>query len=226
MVISYHPSTKYLCQKIKTELEKRGIDVWLDLDKLNGQSIDTAAIAIERSRCVLIGVCEKYRLSEQNQAQAQYAAKLDKQIIALIMQDGYENIHGWLGNLIKDKVKVNFKNSNFNQSIDTLVENINGHINIEPIMESTMIDFELDPEKWTQEEVRKWFSDNKIHESIAKLYDKIDGFTLKQIHSMKNLTPEFFFQTFNLELKQSAKTMDIAYFIGKLDKLFSAPKNI
>ena len=44
--------------------------------------------------CVLICVTEKYRQSLNCQAEAQYAFKLNKHIIPLIMEKGYENCKG------------------------------------------------------------------------------------------------------------------------------------
>lgn len=44
--------------------------------------------------CVLICVTEKYRQSLNCQAEAQYAFKLNKHIIPLVMEKGYENCKG------------------------------------------------------------------------------------------------------------------------------------
>lgn len=188
-------------------MEKCGIDAWLDLDKLNGQSIETTALAIEKSKCVLICVCEKYRLSEQNQAQAKIATKVGKPIIALIMQDGYENVSGWLGNLIGDKVKINFVKSEFKDSMEQLINNLKTYVKITPAENQKEEEEKVkdDAELWSQEQVSKWFKEAKIHPSIVKLYDKIDGFTLKQIYNLKTVTPEFFYQTFSSELKKKAR---------------------
>ncbi len=53
------------------------------------------ANAVENSYCVLMCVTEKYRSSINCQAEAQYAFRIKKPIIPLIMQQGYENVKGW-----------------------------------------------------------------------------------------------------------------------------------
>ncbi len=77
------------------------------------------AKAVEKSKCVLMCVTEKYRQSlncQVNlnlfipillnyikmsiQAEAQYSFRRNKNIIPVIMQKGYHNVDGWLGFII------------------------------------------------------------------------------------------------------------------------------
>ncbi len=106
--ISASPSTRSVCERIKSELEKRDILVWMDSARnaVSGTNIARASRHIDRSRCVLVCICEKYRLSEKCQAEAKYAMRLDKHIIPLLLQDGFDNPDGWLCALIKDRLKV------------------------------------------------------------------------------------------------------------------------
>jgi hypothetical protein len=73
---------------------------------VSGTNIARASRHIDRSRCVLVCICEKYRLSEKCQAEAKYAMRLGKHIIPLLLQDGFDNPDGWLCALIKDRLKV------------------------------------------------------------------------------------------------------------------------
>ena len=82
----------YLCAKYKL------------IEKLFLKGLDSMANAVENSCCVLMCVTEKYRQSINCQAEAQYAFKLTKPIIPCIMQKGCENVTGWLGIIIGDKV--------------------------------------------------------------------------------------------------------------------------
>ena len=106
--ISASPSTRSVCERIKSELEKRDILVWMDSARnaVSGTNIARASRHIDRSRCVLVCICEKYRLSEKCQAEAKYAMRLGKHIIPLLLQDGFDNPDGWLCALIKDRLKV------------------------------------------------------------------------------------------------------------------------
>lgn len=55
------------------------------------------ARAVEEASCVLMCVTEKYRQSTNCQAEAQYAFKLKKPIIPLILENGFQRSKGWLG---------------------------------------------------------------------------------------------------------------------------------
>ena len=63
VLISYH----WECQKtmlvVKTELESKGLRVWMDLDKMKGGTIETMARALEKSSIVLIAMSRGYQSS-------------------------------------------------------------------------------------------------------------------------------------------------------------------
>lgn len=63
IMISYHWFDKDICFRIKNELEKDNYKVWIDLNEINGSSLDSMAKAVERSKCVLMCFSEKYRQS-------------------------------------------------------------------------------------------------------------------------------------------------------------------
>ena len=101
IMISYNTASRSLCLKIKENLEAFGFKVWIDVDEIHGSSLDAMAKAVEKSFCFLMCVTEKYRQSVNCQAEAQYAFKLNKHIIPIIMQSGYEGTQGWLGKINK-----------------------------------------------------------------------------------------------------------------------------
>lgn len=94
IMISYNTASRPLCLKIKALLETMGHKVWIDVSDIHGASLDAMAKAVEEAYCVLICITEKYRLSLNCQAEAQYAFKLNKHIVPLIMEKGYENCKG------------------------------------------------------------------------------------------------------------------------------------
>ena len=96
---SYNSATRHLCLKIKQELESIGLKVWIDVDDISGSSLESMANAVETSEAILMCVTEKYRQSNNCQFVAQYAFKLNKPIIPLIMQENYYNVGGWLGDV-------------------------------------------------------------------------------------------------------------------------------
>jgi hypothetical protein len=56
IMISYNKESRDLCLKIKSALEKDGHKIWIDVEDIHGSSLESMALAIERSKCVLI--CE------------------------------------------------------------------------------------------------------------------------------------------------------------------------
>lgn len=238
VMISYNPSNRKALVELKEELEKAGINSWIDIDHLNGSSIDECIKAIQDTQYFIIGVSEKYRLSERCQVEAQYAVKMNRIIIPVIVQAGYENVDGWLGRVIKDKPYVNLVNNGLESSIQELTQLISikkeesepieetkepEQISLpEPLVdeEPIKVDSPRTAEKWTAEEVSKWFIDNNISMCIRETYADVDGFTLMQLYLLKTSTPEFFFQCLRKETHRKITTADIALFIGKLDMLF------
>ena len=210
--ISHNSSTRDLCLKIRDELEKNGFTVFMNTNAPNGSHIEESACGVEKSHCVLICVCEKYRLSGKCQAEAQHSLRLKKQIIPLIMQEGYENIDsGWLVPLVKNLQHINFVNKNgFDESMKSLVKEIN-----EPSL--VLI---KNVEEWQDRHVSKWFLENEIHPLISETFENCDGFTLKQIYGIRCETPEFFHQSLMRETNNSIKNTDIDHFGSKLEELF------
>ncbi len=92
IMISYNTASRVKCLKIKDELEKLNFKIWIDVNEIHGSSLDSMAQAVEQSQIVLICITEKYRQSVNCQAEAQYAFKLNKPIVPLIMQAGYNKV--------------------------------------------------------------------------------------------------------------------------------------
>ena len=125
LMISYNTASRELVLKIKSELEKLNLKIWLDVNDMHDSTVESMASAIENAECVLMCVTEKYRQSVNCQAEAKYAFRLQKQIIPLILQSGYANVEGWLGFIISDKIFIDFTKYDFNDAMNRLVKQIN-----------------------------------------------------------------------------------------------------
>jgi uncharacterized protein YqkB len=90
IMISYNRDSRDLCLKIKSELESQNLKVWIDTESISGSSLESMALAIENSFCVLMCMTEKYKQSPNCRAEAEYAFTLNKSIIPLIMQKDYK----------------------------------------------------------------------------------------------------------------------------------------
>jgi hypothetical protein len=102
--------------------------VWIDINDIHGSSMDSMAKAVEESYCVLICVTEKYRQSPNCQAEAQYAFKLRKPIIPLILEAGFEDSRGWLGILIGDKIFINFAKKKYDECLARLKSEVQTYL--------------------------------------------------------------------------------------------------
>ena len=64
IMISY----QWDCQKknmlrVKRELESKGLRVWMDVDEMKGDMLETMGRAVERSSLILIAMSRKYQIS-------------------------------------------------------------------------------------------------------------------------------------------------------------------
>ncbi|XP_067030823.1 uncharacterized protein [Acropora muricata] len=108
IMISY----QWDCQKtmllLKTELESKGYRVWMDVDKMTGDTLETMARAVEKSSVVLMAMSRKYQSRPNCRSEASYAYKLGKKIIPLMMEENYTP-DGWLGLILATKLYMHFE---------------------------------------------------------------------------------------------------------------------
>ncbi|CAF0891184.1 unnamed protein product [Brachionus calyciflorus] len=123
IMISYNRETRDLCLKIKEELENKGHKIWIDVYDMHGSSLEAMAEAIEKSKCVLLCMTEKYKQSSNCRMEAEYVVQQKKNFIPLIMQKNYMP-DGWLGLILGAKIYVNFKKYTFEECIRNLSNEI------------------------------------------------------------------------------------------------------
>ena len=124
IMISYNSSSREICLRIKKELESLGHKVWIDVEQISGSSLESMINVVENSFCVLMCVTEKYRQSINCQLEAKHALKLNKPIIPLILQPGFEDPKGWLGMVMEGKMLVNFMKYDVTECIKKLKNEI------------------------------------------------------------------------------------------------------
>ena len=220
IMISYNTGSRETCLNIKNELERIGHKIWIDVDEIHGSSLDSMAKAIENSAIVLMCVSEKYRQSINCQAEAQYAFRLNKVIIPLIMQPEYYKVSGWLGIIIGDKIFVDFTKYTFEQSMKRLKNQINLLLDKNNNVDSkSMIFKEIThgPKDWNEEEVKTWFYQNEIL-GIFDILKPLNGGILFQLYELKIFSPEFFYKS--LTSKECVDIKIVSVFTYNLVKLF------
>ena len=63
IMISYPWKYQKAMQEVKTELESEGLRVWMDVDKMTGNVLQTMARAVEKSSVILIAMSREYQNS-------------------------------------------------------------------------------------------------------------------------------------------------------------------
>jgi hypothetical protein len=224
VMISYNSASRDLCLKVKEALEIVGYKVWIDVDEIHGSSLEAMARAVESSDIILMCVTEKYRQSVNCQAEAQYSFKLQKPIVPLIMQKGYDNVDGWLGIIMGDKIFINFMKYSFEECTKRLLNEISKSIR-QPEDQNIVVAKETKyqaPQKtamdWSESEVSNWFKENNVDVSILNLLKPCNGEILHQLYLLQHDAPEFFYHS--ISNNQKIALRNILIFTCKLKKLF------
>lgn len=115
--------------------QAKGYQVWIDVEQIYGSSLATMAEAVENASVFLMCVTEKYYLSPNCRLEAEYAVRLQKPIIPLIMQQDYMPL-GWLGIIIGGKIYYKYtggKQAFDYQTFSNMTKEINRYIDDAPI---------------------------------------------------------------------------------------------
>ena len=242
IMISYNHASKETCLKIKQELESKGYRVWIDVEQMYGSSLESMANAIEDCSVFLMCVSEKYFQSPNCRLEAEYAIRLRKPIVPLIMDEGYSPL-GWLGIIMGDKIYYKFAppepERKFEESFPSLMNDISRQIKDSKTIVLSIEDKkkaqsskriqELTAKDWDNEEVKKWVESLEMSAWIAKsnMFSKIDGAHLKELANMKKTAPEAFFNmvlekfTLNENNEKKYELFDVLKFSNKLTELFT-----
>ncbi|CAF0818823.1 unnamed protein product [Brachionus calyciflorus] len=219
IMISYNSLSRDLCLKIKSRLESNGYKVWMDVEHIHGSSLDSMAKAVENSFCVLICITEKYRQSINCQSEALYAFRLKKPIIPLILQKNYENVKGWLGFIIGDKIYVNFTKFDFDVCMKSLSDEIVMYSGEKKNYEAPVevVEKEISIDKWDDLKCKEWFESNGLNMNIYNNLTLCNGIILHQLYEMRCDAPEFFYQMLkNFEGVDMNSILNFTYFLKKL----------
>ncbi len=223
IMISYNTASRESCLKIKEQLEESGFKVWIDVNDLHGSSFDAMAKAVENSILVLVCITEKYRQSINCQAEAEYAFRLKKKIIPVILEKGYENVKGWLGLIIGDKIFVNFTKYSFDESIRRLKNEIAYYIYPSSVLLDSKSKYSYNSnkvEKWSEKETLEWFENNSLNMAIFDHLKPCNGAILKEMYYMKTYSSDFYYKS--LREIENVRLNAIILFSASLEKLFSS----
>ncbi|CAF3484770.1 unnamed protein product [Rotaria sp. Silwood1] len=127
IMFSYNHDSKDLVNKICQYLRNSGYRTWLDTDDMHGSTLDCMAHAIEQSCLIIICMSEKYKQSPNCQSEAEYAYRLKKPFVPILLQSKYKP-DGWLGILLGTKLYIDFTKNDFESNYEKLVKEIEATI--------------------------------------------------------------------------------------------------
>jgi hypothetical protein len=167
VMISYNWANQPTVLKLAKSLQQRGYAVWLDVEQMNGSTLEAMAHAIEQSDLVLICMSQKYKDSPNCRLEGEYCVNSKIKFLPLMMQPNYKP-DGWLGITLGSKLYYDFTNeSNWDAKLDQLVKAMG---NLGKAQTSSAQETEVQksqPEKspvnWDEEDMRKWFENEHIY---------------------------------------------------------------
>ena len=125
IMISYnHKSSGQLALKIYAALKNYGFQVWYDLYKMYGDIEARMQEAIDNSKIVLCLITDEYFKSDYCIKEYRYAERKKKHIIPIKVNQNY-NPTGIIDFIMPNIMYVDFSDSDFNQSFDKLIDQIN-----------------------------------------------------------------------------------------------------
>jgi hypothetical protein len=103
-MISYNWKHQQTAVALAAQLRQLGVEVWIDLEKMKAEVMESMAEAVSGSSTVIILVSEAYKSSAACKCEAMYAFELKKRIVPLVAETAYV-ADGWLGALVAGRLR-------------------------------------------------------------------------------------------------------------------------
>eukprot|EP00026_Physarum_polycephalum_P003081 Phypoly_transcript_03090.p1 GENE.Phypoly_transcript_03090~~Phypoly_transcript_03090.p1 ORF type:complete len:799 (+),score=132.97 Phypoly_transcript_03090:161-2557(+) len=141
IMISYNWGNQEMVKTIKKGLADHGYNCWIDIEQMQGSTLEAMANAVEQASVVLICYSKKYKESAACRTEAEYSFTLKKPIIPLKMEHSYVP-DGWLGALLGSKLYHEFSSieaANFATTLEVLVRELGNRGKENPLEDSLPI---------------------------------------------------------------------------------------
>jgi len=127
VMISYNWGHQHVALHVRDQLRARGYNVWIDVERMEGDCIEAMAEAVENSVAVVSIMTSAYKQSPNCQSELKYTNKLRKPIVPIVAEVGYRP-DGWLGFILGDKMYYDFrKDERWSTSTEGLVKELSRH---------------------------------------------------------------------------------------------------
>jgi len=103
IMISYSWAQKEKARNLAEHLKRKGFNIWIDVEQMEGSVLEKMAEAVEGSAVILIFLSSNYKESQACRTEAEYTYKLKKEVICIMAEDNYQP-RGWLGALLGNKL--------------------------------------------------------------------------------------------------------------------------
>ncbi|XP_076083083.1 uncharacterized protein LOC143054087 isoform X1 [Mytilus galloprovincialis] len=245
IMISYNWGHQPMVKQIRDNLRNSGIKVWMDVDDMQGSTLQAMAKAVEQADIVLVCYSFKYKNSDNCRAEAEYAFQLKKKIIPLKMEMNYK-ADGWLGFIIGAKLFYDFSGKypvekKTNELIREILESLNRSTKVLVEVPEHVVKSQQEPvlqaekpvmsgakptegkttvintvRKWTPSQVEKWLDNNSLPK---KLLGRLRGKDVAFLRLLVQECPSTFYQTIRdqLDLKDVKSMSDFRFALEDLD---------
>ena len=107
VMLSYNWGHQEPIKRINTALKARSYNVWIDIEKMQGSTVEAMADAVEGAAVMCYGISKAYKESSNCRLEAQYAYQQQVDMVPLMMEDGFQ-AKGWLGMLLGVRLYYKF----------------------------------------------------------------------------------------------------------------------
>lgn len=120
IMISYNWGIQEMVKKVAEGLKKRGIPVWIDLDKMSGDINASMAEAVDGCKAIVCFMTQNYQDSKNCKRELTYADNQEKEIIPCMAETDWKQT-GWLGIITAGLLWMNFRND---QQLETKIDSL------------------------------------------------------------------------------------------------------
>ncbi|KAL3855661.1 hypothetical protein ACJMK2_014868 [Sinanodonta woodiana] len=222
VMISYNWDNQAEVKKIYSFL-KEYYYVWLDIIEMKDSTLQAMASGVEAAHVVLVCMSQKYKDSPNCRLEAEYAHKLNKNIIPLKMERRYEP-DGWLGILTGTQLYYEFSGKYpFEVKLKDLLLGIQHCYESEDVkprgvaVKSPLEKTVAVIREWTPDRVNKWIEEQRLPKGNFREFTSRE---LALLVTMRSEAPEFVYNCLQKNLGiDSLETM--AILIEGLEDLLS-----
>jgi hypothetical protein len=129
VMLSYSWASQGSVLQIRDKLVAKGLKVWIDVEHMGSNLMDSMASAVECSRVIIVCCSSAYKASPNCRREADYAAHLGKPMVIANMENGFVP-RGWLGLHVAGKIWCDFREETaacFDRGMQTLYRQLIEH---------------------------------------------------------------------------------------------------